>query len=103
MRLPREIFYAGGLLALFSITGVFVGLARAHRDTPEPNARAWLIAIAALVWLIAGGIGLLRLQRWAALLLSIPAALLGLWMLNVVSILFLLPLAITVAGWRSLR
>ncbi|MEA2462976.1 MAG: hypothetical protein QOJ98_723 [Acidobacteriota bacterium] len=101
--MPREIFYTGALLALAGIAGVFVGLARAYGDMPEPGARVWLMAIAAIVWLIAGGIGLLRLQRWAALLLSIPAAILGLWMLNVASVFFLLPLAVTIAGWRTLR
>lgn len=103
MRIPREIFYAGGLIALLSITGVFIGFARAYRDSLYPGPRDWLIAVAVIAWFVAGGIGLLRLQRWAALLLSIPTAILGLSMLNVGTILLLLPLAVTVAGWRTLR
>jgi hypothetical protein len=91
-------------MALCSIAGVFLALARLYRDSPNPGAREWLMAIAALAWLIVGGVGLLRLRRWAALLLSVPLAILGLWTMNAVMILFLLaPLAITAAGWRTLR
>ena len=103
MQVPREVFYAGALCAFFSITGVFVGLARVYRDAPEPGPRLWLIAIAVIVWLIAGGIGLLRLRRWAALMLSIPTAIAGLWLTGVVTVFFLVPLAITVLGRRTLR
>jgi hypothetical protein len=103
MRLPREIFYAGALLALASVAAPFIGLAKAYEVYGEPDFSMWVLMIGAVIWLTAGGIGLLRLRRWAALLLSIPAAILGVWMLNILSIFFLLPLAVTVAGWRTLR
>jgi hypothetical protein len=103
MRVPREIFYAGALMALGGTPAPLLGLARAYRVHGEPSLSMWVLMIGAVVWLIAGGVGLLRLQRWAALLLSVPIAILGLGMLNIVSIFCLLPLAITVAGWRTLR
>jgi len=103
MRIPREIFYAGALLALASILGVFIGFARAYRDSLYPGPLDWLFAVAIIAWLLVVGIGLLRLRRWAALLLGVPIAILGVWMLNAGTVLLLLPLAVTVAGWRTLR
>jgi hypothetical protein len=103
MRVPREIFYAGALMALGGTPAPFLGLARAYQVYGEPELSMWVAMIGAVIWLVAGGIGLLRLRRWAALLLSIPVALLGLAMLNIVSVFCFLPLAVTVAGWRTLR
>ncbi len=102
----RELFYAGAILTFGAIPAAFLAAARMFHFGRADELRTWVMLALVVAWSLAGGLGLLRLKKWAALLVSIPVAAVGVMMLTetpAVAIFAFAPLAVTAWGWKTLR